>query len=221
MHLFRWWSVLVVIGCAGAPKATGPVNPAIMAPETDGAAATAADIPALDASCDAHQIEIVRQGDARATPWSTSQHLSKNFPDGEISWLMPEVSYQKYVVSTAAQNWGRCNATGCYVFAAPAALIHAAVAQSMHDGRHDPAALGKALGLPAANFEGPLRMMTLDLDSAAACARLPVDTDPGVWPCKTAGDTDCFKFGGYTSGGIPEIIVIGAPVAKTRIEEVQ
>jgi hypothetical protein len=47
-----------------------------------------------------------------------------------------------------------------------------------------------------------------------------VDTDPGVWKCKTAEDTDCFKFGGYTSGGVPELMVIDAPVEQTSIEEV-
>ena len=77
-----------------------------------------------------------------------------------------------------------------------------------------------ALGLPAANFDGPLRMMTMDLDDTATCARLPVDSDPGVWTCKSAEDTDCFKFGGYTSGGVPELIVIDAPVGQTTIDEV-
>jgi hypothetical protein len=100
-------------------------------------------------------------------------------------------------------------------------MIHDAVAQSMTDGHHDPAAIGKVLGLPAANFEGPLRMMTLDIDKEATCVRLPVDGDPGVWKCQTPQDTDCFKFGGYTSGGVPELMAIDAAVARTAIEEVQ
>ena len=108
-----------------------------------------------------------------------------------------------------------------YLFGAPAAVIHDAVEKSMKDGKHDPAAIGKALGLPAANFEGPLRMMTLDIDDVATCVRLPVDEDPGVWKCQTPEDQDCFKFGGYTSGGVPEIMVINAPVEKTAIQEVQ
>jgi hypothetical protein len=29
------------------------------------------------------------------------------------------------------------------------------------------------------------------------------------------------QFGGYTSGGVPELMVINAPVDKTTIEEVQ
>jgi hypothetical protein len=166
------------------------------------------------------QAEILREADARATPWSTAQHLAKNFPDGRVAWLMKDASYQSFVVKTAATKWGRCNDTGCYVFTAPATVIHAAVAQSMTDGHHDPAVLGKALGLPADNFEGPLRMMTLDLTKAGSCARLPVDADPGVWACKTAADTDCFKFGGYTSGGVAELMVIDAPVAETMVEGV-
>jgi hypothetical protein len=35
------------------------------------------------------------------------------------------------------------------------------------------------------------------------------------------GDTDCFKFGGYTSGGGPELMAIDAPVVRTAIEEIQ
>jgi len=88
----------------------------------------------------------------------------------------------------------------------------------MKDGKHDPAALGAALGLPAANFEGPLRLITLDLDRTGVCARLPVEQDPGVWACKSAEDKDCFKFGGYTSGGVAETMVIDAPVDLATVE---
>jgi hypothetical protein len=202
-----WWISLVmvaVVGCGGAaPRVEQPAPP-----------------PAPALACDARQAEISREADARAAPWSIAQHLAKNFPDGRISWLMPDDKYQQYVVTPGAQKWGRCNDTACYVFVAPAEVIHGAVQASMVDGRHDPAALGKALGLPAKNFEGALRMMTLDLDETGTCARLPVDDDPGVWKCQTPEDTDCFKFGGYTSGGIPELMVIDAPVGRTTIEAV-
>jgi hypothetical protein len=210
MKPLPWLSVLVVLGCAGGPRpATTPTTPTPEPP------------PAMAAStCDAHQTTVLHEADTRAAPWSVAQHLTKNFPDGQVSWLMKDASYQNFVVKPAAKNWGRCDDTGCYVFVAPAAVIHAAVTQSMHDGHHDPAALGKALGLPATNFEGPLRMMTFDTSKIGACVRLPVDADPGVWKCKTAEDTDCFKFGGYTSGGVPELMVINAPVDKTTIEEV-
>lgn len=210
MRALLWTSVIcVVIGCGGAG------TPTARDPSTGKEPAAAA------SACDAGQAAISRDADTRAAPWSIAQHLAKSFPDGRVSWLMKDASYQDYVVKPAAKKWGRCNDTGCYLFAAPAAVIHAAVTQSMSDGRHDPAALGKTLGLPAANFEGPLRMMTLDAGKAGTCVRLPVDTDPGVWKCKTAEDTDCFKFGGYTSGGVPELMVIDAPVDQTAIEEVQ
>jgi len=201
------WIVLVVIGCAGAPR------PAASPP-------TASPPAAGPSSCDAHQAEISRDADTRAAPWSVAQHLAKNFPDGRVSWLMKEPSYQGFVVKPAARKWGRCDDTGCYVFVAPAAVIHDAVARAMADGHHDPAAIGKALGLPAGNFDGPLRMMTLDLGKQATCVRLPVDSDPGVWKCQTPQDTDCFHFGGYTSGGIPELMAVDAPVDLTAIEEV-
>jgi hypothetical protein len=210
MKTLRWLSVLVLIGCASGPK-----------PTTTPTGGTPPEGQPLAAStCDEHQTTISHEADTRAAPWSVAQHLAKNFPDGQVSWLMKDISYQNFVVKPAAKDWGRCDDTGCYAFVAPAATIHAAVAQSMHDGHHDPAALGKALGLPATNFEGPLRMMTFDTHKVGACLRLPVDTDPGVWKCKTPEDTDCFKFGGYTSGGVPELMVINAAVDKTTIEEV-
>lgn len=197
--------VVAAVGCGGAatPAPHGP---------------TPVELPAAMTACDLTQAATSRDADARAAPYGIAAHLAKNFADGEVAWLMKDASYQKFVVETAATKWGRCNDTGCYLFAAPAAVIHAAVEQSMTDGHHDPAVLGKALGLPAANLEGPLRMMTVDLDLVGACARLPVDSDPGVWACKTPDDTDCFKFGGYTSGGVPEIMVIDAPVDGTTID---
>jgi hypothetical protein len=216
------------VGCGGGP---GPAPRGPATPPPPARAAT---------TCDATQAAISRDADARARPWSIARHLAKHFPDGRISWLMPEAKYQEYVVKPAARRWGRCteaasdttasdttasdttasDTTRCYLFAAPAAILHDLVRRSMRDGRHDPAALGKSLGLPAASLEGPLRMMTLDIDDAGICVRLPVDDDPGAWKCETTADTDCFKFGGYTSGGVPELMVLDAPVDRTAIEQV-
>lgn len=207
MTQLRWLILAFLIACAHKPPTT--TTTASPPPPTA--------VPA--ATCDAQQAQILHEADTRAAPYSTAEHMTKNFPDGRVSWLMKDASYQSYVVKTNAAQWGRCNDTGCYVFVAPAPVIHAAVEKSMTDGHHDPEAIGKALGLPAGNFEGPLRMMTMDL-SKAACARLPVDADPGVWACKSPEDKDCFKFGGYTSGGVPELMVINAPVAATTVEEI-
>jgi hypothetical protein len=211
MMALRSLILLFVVACAGAQK---PVTSPTTTPPT-------APPVVVGASCDVHQAQVLHDADARATPWSTEQHLAKNFADGKVSWLMKDAAYQNYVVKPAAKNWGRCNDSGCYVFVAPAAAIHSAVEHAMANGHHDAAAIGKALGLPAANFEGPLRMMTFDLKKDPACARLPVDADPGAYACKSPDDTDCFKFGGYTSGGTPELMVINVPVAQTAIEEVQ
>jgi hypothetical protein len=170
-------------------------------------------------TCDPRQAAIRRDADTRAAPWSTARHLAKNFADGRVAWLMPDDKYQRYVVATGAKKWGRCNGAGCFVFVAPAGVIHAVVARSMTDGHHDASAIGAALGLPADRFTGPLRMMTLDLGATGACVRLPVDSDPGAARC--APDTPrCFQFGGYTSGGVAELIVIDAPIARTTIETV-
>ncbi|HEY0190685.1 MAG TPA: hypothetical protein VGC42_06140, partial [Kofleriaceae bacterium] len=150
----RALSLVFLIACAGSHKPPTPPPPATEQPPP---AVTAG------ASCDVHQAQTLKEADERAKPFSTAEHLAKNFPDGKVSWLMKDTAYQNFVVKAGAKDWGRCNDTGCYVFVAPAAKIHDAVAQSMTNGHHDPAAIGKALGLPAANFEGPLRMMTFDL----------------------------------------------------------
>jgi len=197
--------VLVALGCVHVtPTPTVP---------------TSAPAPIVS-RCDATQAAISADADRQASPYGIEQHLAKNFPDRKVSWLMKDSAYQSFVVQTHAVNFGRCNAGTCYLFAAPASTIQSAVHASLKDGKHDSAAIGKALGLPAQNFEGTLRMMTLDLDAAGVCARLPVDSDPGVWKCTSPEDKDCFKFGGYTSGGVPEIMVINAPVAQARVEEI-
>lgn len=196
-------SLFVLVGC---PR-PGGVRPT---PEA----------PSVTESCDAKQKAISQEADQLASPYGIDQHVEKNFKDRQVSWLMTDSAYQKFVVQTGAKNFGRCNDEGCFLFAAPTATIHQAVEKSMVDGKHDPAVIGQALGLPAKNFEGPLRMMTLNLATSHSCARLPVDADPGVWKCTSAEDTDCFKFGGYTSGGIPEIMVINAPVAQATVVEV-
>ncbi|MCE9671626.1 hypothetical protein LY474_27845 [Myxococcus stipitatus] len=197
-------SALFVVGCRHAVPTPTPSEPTTPVAQV----------------CDAAQEAISKEADQRANPWSIAQHLAKNFPDGKVSWLMKESQYQQYVVQAGAKNFGRCNDSACYLFAAPSGVIHEAVKKATTGATHDPAVLGQALGLPAKNFEGPLRMMTLDLNAAGACARLPVDSDPGVWKCQTEQDTDCFKFGGYTSGGVPEIMVINAPVPQATVAEI-
>jgi hypothetical protein len=201
------WLVRSLLLCSLLVAGCKHVEPGVVAP------------PPPDA-CDARQAELSREADQRARPWSIAQHLEKNFPDGKVAWLMPEGLYQKYVVQSGAKHFGRCDDTGCYLFAAPASVIEGAVRKSLTGGTHDPAVLGQALGLPAKNFEGPLRMMTLDLKASGLCVRLPVDSDPGVWKCQSAEDKDCFKFGGYTSGGVPEVMVLNAPVAQAVVTEI-
>lgn len=200
----------LVVGLIGCKTGTGTVRPTPDEPA----------YPSTVVPCDETQKAISQAADTRASPYGIDAHIEKNFKDRKVSWLMTDSAYQKFVVQTGAKNFGRCNDSGCFLFAAPAAVIRQAVDSSMVEGKHDPAVLGKALGLPATNFQGPLRMMTLDLAAAKVCARLPVDEDPGVWKCQSPEDTDCFKFGGYTSGNVPEVMVVNAPVDQAQVTEV-
>lgn len=199
-------SLFVVIGCKTAETGTQPTPPPAA--------------PSVTEACNDQQKAISQEADKLASPYSIDQHVEKNFQDRQVSWLMPDALYQKYVVQTGAKNFGRCNDAACYLFAAPTKVIQDAVARSMVDGKHDPAVIGSALGLPAKNFEGPLKMMTLNLAATKTCARLPVDADPGVWKCTSPEDKDCFKFGGYTSGNIPEIMVINATVDQATVADI-
>jgi hypothetical protein len=47
-----------------------------------------------------------------------------------------------------------------------------------------------------------------------------VEEDPGVWACQGVDDTDCFRFGGYTSGNVPEVMVVNAPVKAVSVREI-
>lgn len=212
-----FFATVLIAGCrSGETKSIEP-EPAEKAVEPE----PSEKLAISTGKCDETQTEISKQADERANPYGILAHLEKNFPDMKVSWLMKETPYQNFVVETGATNFGRCNEVGCYLFAAPTSVIEAAVEKSITGETHDPAILGEALGLPAANFEGPLRMMTLDLAVAAdACVRLPVDEDPGVWKCQSEEDEDCFKFGGYTSGGVPEVMVINAPVALASVRAI-
>jgi hypothetical protein len=215
---------LLVVGCdkPSEPAAANPTTPADAKPAEPSVVdkPEPEPEPVVASSCDAHQAEVSKQADELAKPWSIAQHLAKNFADNRVSWLMKEDPYQNYVVKPDAKNFGRCDDSGCYLFAAPTSVIEAAVAKSITGDTHDAAALGQALGLPASNFEGPLRMMTLDLAAAPSCVRLPVDADPGVWKCESEADKDCFKFGGYTSGNVPEVMVINAAVAGVNVRAI-
>jgi hypothetical protein len=204
---------------AARPRLAKQAEPAAI-PSDPTVAPTEPILAVLTGACDERQARISKEADERAKPYGIVQHLARSFPDLKVSWLMKETPYQNFVVKTGAERFGRCDDTGCYLFAAPAPVISAAVEQSMKGDTHDAAALGRALGLPAKNFEGPLRMMTLDLRTAGSCVRLPVDSDPGVWKCKSEDDEDCFKFGGYTSGNVPEVMIIDAPVARAVVEEI-
>jgi len=199
MKLLAVLALALTVGCKTAPPPTKAST-------------------AYQGRCDEREQRIAEEAQARVSGRTFTEHLASEFPDHRVSWLMRETAYQTYVVKAQARAFGRCQGGTCFRFAAPARTLRKAVNGSMKDGKHDPAALGAALGLPAANFEGPLRLITLDLDRTGVCARLPVEQDPGVWACKSAQDKDCFKFGGYTSGGVAETMVIDAPVELATVE---
>jgi hypothetical protein len=168
--------------------------------------------------CDAEQAKIRTEADRRAGPRGIQTHLAAHFKDGKASWLMKLCDYQTYVAQKNAPYFGRPLGANQYLFAGPTADMKKAVADASSGGKHDPVKLAKSLGLSPDNMQGPLIMLTLDLSTAGACVRLPVETDPGAKPCCATREDDCFKFGGRTSGGMPEVMIINAPTAYATLD---
>ena len=211
--------VLLFAACTPSPKPAPPPEPVpapepTPAPEVTPAPAPTPAGPVVVGNCSPAQADISAKADARAAPSGILPHLEKDFPGRSISWVMPDGAYQKYIVTAQAKNFGRCNADGCFQFGAPTGVLEKAIADATTADGHDPAILGKALGLPPANVTGTLRLVTLDAAATNTCLRLPVEEDPGV-------DKSAFVFGGYTSGGVPEVMVIDAPVDKAVVKEIK
>lgn len=173
--------------------------------------------------CSPQQSKISSEADARAAPYGIDRHLTKNFPDHRASWLMKEADFERYVRRPHATEFGRClPSAGCHQFAAPAPLMRNAIARSdTGHGSHDPKILAQSLGLQPDNMTGPLRLMTLDYIRHPTCVRLPVESDPGALNCDHLSDSACFRFGGFTTGGVPEVMLIDAPVKGTRVRKIK
>lgn len=183
----------------------------------------------LSGECSLEQSELSQEADARAAPYGIDRHLAEQFPDRRASWLMKDADFERYVHRPGATKYGRCfPSSGCHQFAAPTPVIRNAIARSVvvhRDGsHHDPKILANALGLQPDNMTGPLRLMTLDLKRHPTCTRLPVESDPGALNCdhhQHPAESACFRFGGFTSGGIPEVMLIDAPVKGTRVQKIK
>ena len=178
--------------------------------------------PAATSACSAEQVGISRNADelaAKAGDAGITEHLDKNFPGGLVAWVIPEEKYKDYILKPPAKKWGRPSASESYQFqfAGPIAVVRAKVNQTTTEDRH---VLEEALGVTSGNLKGPIRLVTLDVRKSGVCVRLPTSEDPGATKCTTAEQKDCFKFGGFTSGGVPEIMIIDAPVDRTIDEPV-
>jgi hypothetical protein len=216
---------LSAVGCAKREASVSPLPPATATlaasagtPPPAPPPATATLAAPVPNHCDAEQAKIRTEADRRAGPRGVQTHLAEHFKDGKVSWLMKLCDYQTYVAQKNAPYFGRPLGANQYLFAGPTADMKKAVADASSGGKHDPAKLAKSLGLSPDNMKGPLIMLTLDLSTAGACVRLPVETDPGAKACCAAGEDDCFKFGGRTSGGMPEVMIINAPTAYATLD---
>ena len=145
------------------------------------------------------------RGDARTSPWladsrpAVVEHLER-FREGG-SFLLPKPFYERFFEgkSLAGRPDGQFITT------------RSAMDQLLYETGGDVTAINKRLGT---NWNGPLVRVDVN-DPLLYDARLPSGLEAGA-------DPEFFRWGGYTSGGSPEIIVdplpaggfVGTPVSS-------
>jgi hypothetical protein len=157
-----------------------------------------------NAKCNKAQQEIAAQigGDVQ-------EHVRKHFtPKG--SYLVTDYVYQNFVKGKA--KLGRPGPNGnTYLFVASGKFIVGVLAAAKKaDGTTDFAVIEQKLGLPTGTYKPDGGLWRVDVNVPISCYRFPKADDPGA-------NSD-FKAGGFTSGGVPEILVLdGRPSYAAQI----
>jgi hypothetical protein len=131
-------------------------------------------------------------------------HVAKHFsPHG--SYLVNDYVYNNFVKGKA--RLGRPQGDHSYLFVAGSTFISGVLkAAQKPDGTTDFTVIEHKLGLPAGTYKADGGLWRIDVDVKSGCYRMPKADDPGA-------NSD-FKAGGFTSGGVPEILVINGKLAK-------
>eukprot|EP00727_Mastigamoeba_balamuthi_P009227 m51a1_g4927 hypothetical protein (229) ;mRNA; r:256321-257588 len=182
------------------------------------------------ATCDTEQDMLRVYGDKRAMEMkadNASTHFSKYFT-GSASFAIKTSAWRKYYSPETAQNpaefFGRTSDVaglkGVHQFVAPTSEFQDAIDRCSGSGSttanctEATKSLFQRLGIP--DHDETFYVVTIDTTATPLCYRLPMEADPGAGHCVGVPDERCFKFGGFTSGGAPEILLISAPVKATR-----
>jgi len=153
--------------------------------------------PTPNAKCSPAQRRIAAQVEASAGK-SARAHVQRHFtPKG--SYLVTDYVYQNFV--KGKPKLGRPSGADSFLFVAGGKFIDGVLrAARKPDGTTDFAVIEKKLGLPSGTYKPDGGLWRVDVNVPISCYRLPKADDPGA-------NSD-FKPGGFTSGGVPEILVI-------------
>lgn len=157
--------------------------------------------------CSREQQAIAKQIEA-ADHKSALAHVKANFtPKG--SYLVNDSTYQNYVKGKT--KLGRPQGADSYLFVAGGKFIDGVLrAAKKADGTTDFGVIEHKLGLPPNTYPPTGGLWRVDVNVPISCYRLPRASDPGANPQ--------FKAGGFTSGGVPEILVLnGRPSHAEQI----
>ena len=140
-----------------------------------------------------------------ATHANAAAHVAKHFsPHG--SYLVNDYVYENFV--KGKPKLGRPVDGHSYLFVASSKTITDVLkAAKKPDGTTDYTVIELKLGLPGGTYKPDGGLWRVDVDVKSGCYRLPKHDDPGA-------NSD-FKPGGFTSGGVPEILAIDAKEAKS------
>eukprot|EP00727_Mastigamoeba_balamuthi_P009224 m51a1_g4924 hypothetical protein (225) ;mRNA; r:247239-247913 len=184
------------------------------------------------AACDTEQEMLRVYGDRRAEEMradNSTTHFRRNFTRGLVSFAIRNGTWHRFYDPKTAVNparfFGRSSDVaglrGFHQFAAPTSVFRDVNRWcSRTGGQGFPASmcaqarrtLWLRLGIPDHNES--FYVVTIDTVATPLCYRLPMEADPGASHCLGLPDERCFKFGGFTSGGAPEILLINATVSS-------
>lgn len=129
---------------------------------------------------------------------SADEHVAKHFtPKG--SYLLSDANYQRFAKGKA--KLGRDSGGDTFLFVAGGKFIDGVIAAAKKaDGTIDFAVVDKKLGFDPGTFPPAGGLWRVDINVKNSCYRLAKADDPGA--------NAHFKPGGFTSGGVPEVLVL-------------
>ena len=129
-----------------------------------------------------------------------ADHLAAHFKS-KGSYLVSDSVYQRFVKGN--RKLGRPQGGNSYLFVAGGEAIDKVLEAAKKGDGYDFTVVEQKLSLPPGTYAAAGGLWRIDVNVMTNCARFPTKDDPGA--------NAEFVAGGFTKGGIPEILVINAP----------